>query len=262
MQNEKSRGEETKVAVVTLGTLACLTMVGLIAGDPVGYCGAASSSACFRTIGTLAGPISVAILTLVIAYGQYTAGRRQAAAADLQVRLAAVPIVESDIRSYQELTYFIVSFRRQVFLIENSLEHVIGSIKLNEPISAYIAEFSISIDAFDQTHSLASQFFDQLKHLIIPSDATGIQNAFIKIGSNFASGVGPMIFQMRTYIDRDGSSPDSVRIMAMTNVRTGLETTKRLCSETITSIDIATGEIAEKVQKLHAKRSDYLNSLI
>jgi hypothetical protein len=238
-------------------------MVGLIAGDPIGYCGETSSTACLKAISNLAVPASVAALTLVLAYGQYVSGRRQAAASELQVRLAAVPLIENDIRAYQALASFIASFHLQVTAVKGSIDRIRSSMADNEIVTAYTVEFPDAIQAFDNTHEQATRFFNELKTLIIPPDAVGIQNSIIQIGSKFASGVGPTIFYMRTYLEEGPDVPASVGVLSLYRLRSGLlEDAERVCRETVSIIDGSTGEISKAVQALHERRSTYLNALV
>jgi hypothetical protein len=245
------------------GVLILLAALGLIAGDPVGYCGAESSSACTRWLGEFAVPVSVAGLTLVIAYGQYKSGKRQAAAADLQVQIAAVPLVEADIRAYQSLAAFITRLRTEVTSVQQSIQRVRASQSGGSLFPTYDADFPEAISAFDNIRDTAATFFNQMEYVIIPPSASEIQGFIIEIGQGFTSRMVRTILLMKAFLDDNPESGHSVGSLALSELNLHmLATAETTCEETIAKIDQAASEIAVKVAMLHERRTSFMSAII
>lgn len=247
--------QELLPSLIFSAVLLILMVAGLVVGDPNGLCGEPTSGACLKAVG---GPLSAAVLSLVLAYGQYVSGRRQAKAADLQARLAAVPLIENEIRGFQTLAIFIVRFRAQIEIVKRNIERLSDWDEQSRASSRYEIILRNIVEAFDETHKNAIRFFDELETLIIPDNAQEIQSGIIQIGSGFASGVGPAAFYMKQYVEH---TDEPSRVSARANLGGEiLDNAGKACTEALNLVEETSNKIALEVHRLREKRSNYLNN--
>jgi hypothetical protein len=241
-------------------TLVLLLVIGFVAADS-SIC-SEGAVACLRSFGNIAGPTAIAVLTVVIGFGQFYAGQRQAKSAEAQARFAAIPLLDNEILATQFIASFAMSLDAEFTYLQRRLNQISEAFREGISWIDILQMCQGTIKSFEDIDDLADDFLEELKDYITPEQASKIQTSIIEIGKAFNLTTNPCSYYMGMFIDGNGNFTREERDSAFEKLKaTEISIAVGACAKALAALASAEADLTKVAGDLRAKRNLYLGPL-